>query len=367
MKITLISFFFAKFAHCNGRSISSPALSDMQFTADIIAKYLGGTVEGDASVSVNNFAKIEEAVPGTIAFLANPKYTHYIYSTQASIVLVSHDFVADAPVAATLIRVDNPYSAVAQLMSLAAEAIMPKHQGIEQGAFIAEGVEIADDCYVGAFAYIAKGAVIGKGVKVFPQVYIGEGVTVGDGTILYPGVKIYHGCRIGARCILHAGAVIGADGFGFAPDAAGVYHKIPQLGIVEIDDDVEIGANTTVDRAVMGSTRVQRGVKLDNLIQVAHNVEIGHDTVMAAQAGIAGSTRIGSNCMVGGQVGFAGHITVGDQVSIGAQSGIPADVASGSRVMGYPAVPLGEFGRQTVYMKRLGQLFSDVRELKNKK
>jgi UDP-3-O-[3-hydroxymyristoyl] glucosamine N-acyltransferase len=335
----------------------------MQFTADIIAKYLGGTVEGDASVSVNNFAKIEEAVPGTIAFLANPKYTHYIYSTQASIVLVSHDFVADAPVAATLIRVDNPYSAVAQLMSLAAEAIMPKHQGIEQGAFIAEGVEIADDCYVGAFAYIAKGAVIGKGVKVFPQVYIGEGVTVGDGTILYPGVKIYHGCRIGARCILHAGAVIGADGFGFAPDAAGVYHKIPQLGIVEIDDDVEIGANTTVDRSTMGRTHIGRGTKLDNLIMVAHNCEIGHDTVMASQSGIAGSTKLGSNCMVGGQVGFAGHITVGDRVQIGAQSGISKSVEDGARIMGSPAIPMGEWARMIAAQKHLVELTRRMSQL----
>lgn len=335
----------------------------MQFTADIIAKYLGGTVEGDAAAAVDNFAKIEDATPGTIAFLANPKYTHYIYTTQASIVLVSRDFVAESPVSATLVRVDNPYSAVAQLMSLAAEATMPRHQGVEQGAYIADGVNVADDCYVGAFAYVAKGAVIGKGVKIFPQVYVGEGAVIGDGTILYPGVKIYHGCRIGARCIIHAGAVIGADGFGFAPDAEGVYHKIPQLGIVEIEDDVEIGANTTVDRSTMGRTRIGRGTKLDNLIMVAHNCEIGHDTVMASQSGIAGSTKLGSNCMVGGQVGFAGHITVGDRVQIGAQSGIAKSVENDARIMGSPAIPMGEWARMIAAQKNLVELTRRVAQL----
>ncbi|MCM1067279.1 MAG: UDP-3-O-(3-hydroxymyristoyl)glucosamine N-acyltransferase [Muribaculaceae bacterium] len=335
----------------------------MQFTAEIIAQYIGGIVEGNPAVAVSNFAKIEDATPGTITFLANTKYTHYIYDTKASIVLVSKDFVAEHPVEATLIRVDDPYAALASLMQLAAEAIMPRPVGVEAGAYIAEGVEVSDDCYVGATAYIAKGARIGRGVKIYPQVYVGEGVTIGDGTILYPGVKVYYGCRIGARCIIHAGAVIGADGFGFAPDAQGVYHKIPQLGIVEIDDDVEIGANTTVDRSTMGRTHIARGVKLDNLIMVAHNCEIGHDTVMASQSGIAGSTKLGSNCMIGGQVGFAGHITVGDRVQIGAQSGIAKGIPSDSRYMGSPAVPMGEYARNTAAQKHLAELVARVNRL----
>ncbi len=277
------------------------------------------------------------------------------------------NFKAEHSVKATLIRVDDPYATLSALLTIVDRVVNPQPVGVESPSYIAPDLTLPEGAYVGAFAYIGENVTLGKNVKIYPQAYIGRGCVIGDDTIIYAGARIYHSCHVGKRCIIHSGAVIGADGFGFAPNPDGTYSKIPQMGNVHIDDDVEIGANTTVDRAVMGSTRVQRGVKLDNLIQVAHNVEIGHDTVMAAQAGIAGSTRIGSNCMVGGQVGFAGHITVGDQVSIGAQSGIPADVASGSRVMGYPAVPLGEFGRQTVYMKRLGQLFSDVRELKNKK
>lgn len=335
----------------------------MQFTAQTIAQYIGGKVEGDPEASVSNFAKIEEATPGTISFLTNPKYTHFLYTTGASVVLVRTDFVAEKPVKATLIRVDDPYSALASLMGLAAQALQPDPKGIESDAHIAEGVEVPDDCYIGAFAYIGRGVKLGRGVKIYPQVYIGDGVTVGDGTILYPGVKIYYGCRIGARCIIHAGAVIGADGFGFAPDSQGVYHKIPQLGIVEIDDDVEIGANTTIDRSTLGHTHIARGVKLDNLIMVAHNCEVGHDTVMASQSGIAGSTKVGANCMVGGQVGFAGHITVGDRVMIGAQSGIAKSVPSDCRVMGSPAVPMGNYARMVAAQKELASLLSRVARL----
>lgn len=343
----------------------------MQLTAQLIAQYIGGEVEGDGTVAVSDFAKIEEARCGTITFLANPKYTHYIYNTEASIVLVGRDFKAEEPVKATLIRVDNPYSALATLMNVAAQALQPHYEGIEEGSHIAEGVEIPEGCYVGAFAYIARGAKIGKNVKIYPGAYVGDGVTIGDDSILYPGAKVYYGCKIGARCIIHAGAVIGSDGFGFAPDANGVYHKIAQLGIVTIDDDVEIGANTTVDRSTMGHTHICRGVKLDNLIQVAHNVEIGHDTVMASQVGIAGSTKVGSNCMIGGQVGIAGHIFVGDRVSIGAQSGIPKSVASDSRIMGSPAMPMGEYARMVASSKRLAELVAKVdrleRQLNEKK
>lgn len=325
----------------------------MQLTAETISNHLGGELAGPGDVAVSNFAKIEEAGPGTITFLANPKYTRHIYTTGASVVLVRRDFVPERPVSATLIKVDDPYSALASLLTLAAQVLKPQPQGIEQPCHIAEGVEISDDCYVGAFAYIGQGAKIGKGVKIYPQAYIGPGVVLGDDTVVYAGAKVYYGCRIGSRCVIHSGAVIGADGFGFAPDASGVYHKIEQIGIVVIEDDVEIGANTTVDRSTMGATRICRGSKLDNLIQVAHNVEIGHDTVMAAQAGVAGSTKIGSNCMIGGQVGVAGHISVGDRTQVGAQSGISKSVTSDSRIMGSPAVPWGEYARTVAAQRRL--------------
>ncbi len=335
----------------------------MEFTANQIAGLVGGAVEGNPKVAVSTFAKIEEATPDAITFLANPKYTHYIYSTRAGIVLVRRDFVAEHPVSATLIRVDDPYETLSRLLDFAAQAMNPAPTGIEQPSFVAEGVKLPDDVYVGAFAYIGRGAKIGRGVKIYPQAYVGDGVEIGDGSIIYPGAKIYHGCRIGARCIIQAGAVIGADGFGFAPTADGSYHKIPQIGIVVIEDDVEIGANTTVDRATMGCTRICRGAKLDNLIQAAHNTEIGANTVIAAQTGVAGSAKIGAQCMIGGQVGFAGHITVGDHVNIGAQSGIPGNVPSGSILMGYPAVPARDFKRQAVYVKHLADLFDRVSKL----
>lgn len=335
----------------------------MKFTAGQIAALVGGVVEGDPEVSVSTFAKIEDAREGALTFLANPKYTHYIYNTGASIVLVRSDFEPTEPVRATLIRVPDPYAVLSNLLEYASQALTPSPVGVEQPSFVAEGVEVPDDAYIGAFAYVAAGARLGRGVKIFPQAYVGHDVEIGEGTVIYPGAKIYHGCRIGARCIIHAGAVIGADGFGFAPLPDGSYHKIPQIGIVTIEDDVEIGANTTVDRATMGTTIVGRGTKLDNLIQAAHNTEIGRHTVIAAQTGVAGSTKVGDYCMIGGQVGFAGHINVGDRVKVGAQSGIPNDLADGARVMGYPAVPEMDFARQAAYTKRLGELFGRVRAL----
>jgi len=336
---------------------------NIQFTAAQIAELAGGSVEGNPEVTINSFAKIEEGHPGAITFLANMRYAHYLYSTEASAVLIDRTFSLEHPVKATLIRVDNPYATVASLMQTAARLLTPQPSGIEQPSFIAEGVEVPADAYVGAFAYVGAGAVLGTGVKIYPQAYIGPGVELGAGTIVYPGAKIYHGCKIGARCVIHSGAVIGADGFGFAPQADGSYSKIPQLGRVEISDDVEIGACTTVDRATMGATRIGRGTKLDNLIQVAHNVEIGSDTVMAAQAGIAGSTKVGSRCMVGGQVGFAGHSKIGDGVQVGAQSGIPGSVASGARIMGSPAIDAREYMKQTVYVKRLGEMQRRIENL----
>ena len=311
----------------------------MELTPQLIASLIDGKVEGDGNVRLTGFAKIEEAAPGYVTFIANPKYSHYIYETEASAVLVSDDFVTERPVSPVLIRVKDPYVALADLMN-AMESTRPRPQGIEQPCFIAEGVVVPDDAYIGAFAYIGKGVHLGKGVKVYPQSYIGENVTIGDGSVIRAGVRIYQDCVIGKGCIIHSGAVIGADGFGFAPRPDGTYEKIPQIGNVVIDDDVEIGANTTVDRATFGSTRIGKGTKLDNLIQVAHNVEIGTGNVFAAQVGVAGSTKIGDFNQVGGQVGFAGHIHVGNMNQFGAQSGIPNNVGDGNRLIGYPAVGL---------------------------
>lgn len=333
----------------------------MEFSAQQIADFLHGEIIGDNQVKVNNLSKIEEGKPGTLTFLANPKYTHHIYTTQASIVLVNRDFEPEQKIKATLIKVDDAYSCLAQLLNLVNQA-RPEKKGIDKDTCIAASATISQSVYIGAFAYVSENVKVGENVKIYPQVYIGDNVTIGDNTILYPGAKIYHDCVIGKNCIIHAGAVIGADGFGFAPHN-GTYVKIAQIGNVIIEDQVEIGANTTIDRATMGSTIVRKGAKLDNLIQVAHNVEIGENTVMAAQVGVAGSTKIGSHCMVGGQVGFAGHITIGDRVNIGAQSGIPNHVSSDASILGYPAVPAREFARSTVMIKKLPELNQTVKQL----
>lgn len=328
----------------------------MEFTTGVIAQMAGGTVEGNPDAKLTGFAKIEEAQEGDLTFLANPKYNHCLATSKATAVLVSKDFDIKAPENVTLIRVRDPYATLADLMNLISNA-KPAPHGIEQPCFIAEGVEVPDDCYVGAFSYIGKGAKIGEGCQIYPQVYIGENVTVGKGSILYPGVKIYNDCQVGSHCILHGGVVIGADGFGFAPKSDG-YEKIPQLGNVIIEDKVEIGANSTVDRATFGSTVVGEGTKLDDLIMVAHNVRIGKHNVMAAQVGIAGSTKIGDWNRVGGQVGFAGHISIGDRNEFGAQSGIPHSVKNGERLIGYPAVEFKQFAKNLVYLRKLGDLFN---------
>lgn len=327
----------------------------MEITPKALAAIVKGQVEGDENVVLHGFAKIEEAGNGELSFIANPKYAHFATSTNASALLVSRDFAPEGPVRATLIRVDDPYATIAELLRMI-EAQKPVRKGLENPSFIAEGVSVPDDCYIGAFAYIGKGVTLGKGARIFPQCYVGDSAVIGDNTVLMPGVKVYDGCRIGKRCIIHSGAVIGADGFGFAP-ANGKFEKIPQTGIVVIEDDVEIGANTTVDRATFGKTVVGEGTKLDNLIQVAHNVTIGRNNVFAAQTGIAGSTHIGNGNMVGGQCGFAGHITVGDFNEFGAQSGIPNSVGDRKRLIGYPAVDFSQFARTQVYLKRLGDLF----------
>ena len=325
----------------------------MKFSARQIAEFLHGELVGNPSVEVNNLSKIEEGTPGTLSFLANPKYTHYIYQTHASIVLVHKDFEPEHPIEATLIKVDDPYACLAMLLNLVNEATIAK-RGIEQPNYVSSSVTLPDDIYLGAFAYIGERVKIGKNVKIYPQTYIGNDVVIGDNVTIFAGVKIYHSCVIGNNCILHAGTVIGADGFGFAPQANGEYAKIAQIGNVVLEDNVEIGANTTIDRATMGSTIIKKGVKLDNLIQIAHNVEVGEHTVIAAQAGIAGSAKVGSHAMIGGQVGVAGHIKLGDRIQVGAQSGIPNHV---------PAVPSKEFARQVVYVKRLPELTRMVKTL----
>lgn len=342
----------------------------MEITATQLATMVKGEVVGDGSVKISSYSKIEEAKEGSLSFLANPKYTHFVYTTKASVLLVRKDFVPEHPIGATLVKVDDPYSTLAELLNLV-QASAPQKHGVESPVYVSDDAELPDDIYLGAFSYVGKNVKIGNSVKIYPQCYIGDGVTIGDNTTIYAGVKIYHGCVVGKNCILHSGVVIGSDGFGFAPEKDGSYMKIAQIGNVVIDDNVEIGANTTVDRATMGSTRIHKGVKLDNLIQVAHNVEIGENTVIAAQTGIAGSAKIGRQNMIGGQVGIAGHITIGNGNQIGAQSGIHSKTGDGKVLLGYPAVDAREFMREAAYRRRLGEVISDVnaikRELSNQK
>ncbi|WP_280647189.1 MULTISPECIES: UDP-3-O-(3-hydroxymyristoyl)glucosamine N-acyltransferase [unclassified Dysgonomonas] len=333
----------------------------MSFTAEQIATVLNGTIEGDTSVVVHNFSKIEEGKPGTLTFLANPKYTHYIYTTNASIVLVNNDFKAEQPIKATLIRCENAYAALAILLDMV-EKLKPQKKGIEAMSCVSPSATIGENTYIGALSYISDNVKIGNNTKVYPQSYIGDNVTIGENTIIYPGVTIYAGCIIGSNCIIHSGAVIGSDGFGFAPEN-GVYKKIPQTGIVILEDDVEIGANTTIDRAVMDATIIRKGVKLDNLIQIAHNVEVGENTVMAAQVGISGSTKVGKNCMMGGQVGLGGHITIGDNANIGAQSGIISNIKPDSKILGSPAIPVKDFFRSSVVFPKLPEMYRKLAQL----
>lgn len=333
----------------------------MIYTAKQIADYLQGEVVGNHDVSVSSFSKIEEGMPGTISFLANPKYTSFIYTTKADIVLVNDDFVADKPIEATLIKVKNAYAALASLMELVNQNTSQR-SGVESMSFVSESAKIGENVYVGAFAYIGDKVEVGENSKIFPHVYIGDNVQVGKNTIIYPGAKIYHDCVIGENCIIHAGAVLGADGFGYSKEES-VYHKIPQLGNVLIEDDVEIGANTTIDRSVMGSTIIRRGVKLDNLIQIAHNCEIGENTAMAAQVGIAGSTKIGENCVLGGQVGIGGHIAIGKNSQIGAKSGIISNTKEGSEVMGYPAFPVKNFLKSSIIIPKLPDIYRQLNSL----
>lgn len=334
----------------------------MNFTAEQIAGVLQGEVVGNPQASVQNFAKIEEGEPGCLSFLANMKYAHYLYDTRSSIVLVNRDFEPERPVECTLIKVDNAYEAVAKLLQIYQQASQ-KRTGIHPTAVIAETAEVGADCYIGPHAYIGEGVSVGSGCQIYANVVIEEGAQVGNDCLLYPGVSIYHGCQIGNRVTLHSGAVIGADGFGFAPTAEG-YDKIPQIGIVIIEDDVEIGANTCVDRSTMGATVVHRGVKLDNMVQIAHNCEVGSHTVMSAQVGLAGSTKIGEWCMCGGQSGFAGHIKIGDHCGIGAQAGVISNLKDGTQVIGTPAIDPSQFFRSSAVFKRLPDMLRDINALK---
>lgn len=316
----------------------------MEFTAKQIADFVGGRVEGNEQAVVNTFAKIEEGKEGAISFLSNPKYTNYLYETKASIVLVNDDLVLEHPVSATLIRVKNAYECVAKLLQMYA-ATMPKKSGIHPLAFVAETAEVGKDVYIGPFAVI------------------GEHVKIGEGSMIFPNVTIYDGCQIGNHVTIHAGAVIGADGFGFAPNVDG-YEKIPQLGIVVIEDNVEIGANTCIDRSTMGQTVIHRGVKLDNLVQIAHNCEVGANTVMSAQVGLAGSTKVGEWCMFGGQVGLAGHLTIGDHVNLGGQSGVSGNIKPEQTLIGSPAMEPNIFFKSSAIFRKLPEMYKEINDLR---
>ncbi|WP_308273546.1 UDP-3-O-(3-hydroxymyristoyl)glucosamine N-acyltransferase [Prevotella sp.] len=336
----------------------------MEFTAEQIANVIGGRVEGNKDAKVHTFAKIEEGTEGAISFLSNPKYTHYLYNTKSSIVIVNEDLELEKDVDATLIRVKNAYESIAKLLQIY-EASKPKKTGVAPQAYIAPSAKLGNNCYVGPFAYVGEGAEIGDGCQIYPHAVIGDNVKVGTNCIFYPNTTIYQGCKIGNNVTIHAGSVIGADGFGFAPGADG-YDKIPQIGIVVIEDNVEIGANTCVDRSTMGATIIHKGVKLDNLVQVAHNVEIGENTVMSAQVGIAGSTKVGSWCMFGGQVGLAGHITIGDKTFLGAQSGVPGSLKGGEELIGTPPMnPRAYFKSQAIF-RRLPDMYKDLNDAKKK-
>lgn len=334
----------------------------MEFSAKQIATFIQGEIVGDENATVHTFAKIEEGMPGAISFLSNPKYTSYIYDTQSSIVLVNKDFIPEQEVKTTLIKVDNAYESLAKLLNLY-EQSKPKLTGISPLAFVAESAKIGKDVYIAPFACIGEHAEVGDNTVIHPHVTIGSGAKIGSNCIIYANATVYHDCRIGNHCILHAGCVIGADGFGFAPTPEG-YEKIPQIGITILEDNVEVGANTCIDRATMGATIVHSGVKLDNLIQIAHNDEIGSHTVMAAQVGIAGSTKVGEWCMMGGQVGIAGHIHIGDKVNLGAQSGAPGSIKNGSQLIGTPPMEPKPYFKSAAIYRKLPDMYKELNALR---
>lgn len=333
----------------------------MEFTAKQIADFVGGRVEGDINASVHTFAKIEEGTEGAISFLSNPKYTHYLYDTKSSVVLINEDVKLERSVKATLIRVKDAYGCIAKLLQLY-ESSKPRKTGVHSLASISPKALIGKDCYIGPFVYIGDNVRIGDGCQIYPNSVIEDNASLGDNCLIYANVSIYHDCKIGNNVTIHSGSVIGADGFGFAPNQDG-YDKIPQIGIVKIEDNVEIGANSCVDRSTMGQTIIRKGVKIDNLVQVAHNVEIGENTVMSAQVGIAGSTKVGSWCMFGGQVGLAGHITVGDKTFLGAQSGVPGNIKGNEKLIGTPPMEPHKYFKSQAIFRKLPELYKQIAEL----
>ena len=335
----------------------------MKFYASQIAELLAGTIEGDPKAEVWNVAKIEEGAEGMLSFLANPKYTPYIYETKSSVVIVNNSFVAEKPVSATLIRVEDAYASFAKLLSFYDQMSQDK-KGVSSMAFVAATAQCGEDLYLGEYAFVGEHVKLGNHVKVYPQVYIGDGCVIGDHTVLYPGVKLYRNTIVGKRCILHAGAVIGADGFGFAPQEDGHYEKIPQVGNVVIEDDVEIGANTTIDRSTMGSTRVHKGVKLDNLVHLAHNVEVGENSALAAQVGISGSTHLGKNCVVGGQTGFVGHLHIANGSKFGGQCGVMGSIKEENQeFMGTPIQPLRQYLVSNARFRHIDEMARKIDDL----
>jgi UDP-3-O-[3-hydroxymyristoyl] glucosamine N-acyltransferase len=336
----------------------------MKFTAAQIAGILEGEVVGNPDAEVFKLSKIEEGTEGSLTFLANPKYLNYIYSTQATITIVNNTFEPEQEIKTTLIKVEDAYKSFSKLLEYYNQVKLMK-SGIEQPSVISDGVTYGPDLYLGSFCYVGKNVTIGKNVKIYPNTFIGDNVSIGDNCVFFAGVRVYSETEIGNNCTIHSGTIIGSDGFGFAPQEDGTYVKVPQIGNVIIEDDVEIGACTTVDRATLGSTIIRKGVKLDNHIQVAHNVEIGENTVIAAQTGIAGTTKIGKNCLIGGQVGFAGHLVIGDGVKIQAQSGIGKNLEAGEVVQGSPAFNYGDFAKSFVHFRNLPKIVSDLEDLKN--
>ena len=339
---------------------------DLSFSAQQIAVFLNGELKGDAGVVVNDVSSLENLRKGTLAFLCDAKYIHYLSNAPQCVILLSRSLYTETlTTSATLVIVDNARYAMAQLLAMVAEALNPKRHGLEQPVSVAEGVVIPEDAYIGAFAYIGSNVTLGKGVQIYPQTYIGDNVIIGDNTVLYAGVKVYHDCVIGKDCILHSGVVIGADGFGFEPDASGINRKIPQIGNVVVEDDVEIGANTTIDRAMIGSTVVKYNTKIDNLVQVAHNVTVGDSTFLCAQVGIAGSTSIGSHCVLAGQVGVAGHLQIVDNCVFGAKTGIPSSVRKSGTYQGYPAIDAALWRRAVVGFKHLPEMMRQLNRIEH--
>ena len=334
----------------------------MEFSAKQIAAFVQGEIVGDENATVHTFAKIEEGVPGALSFLSNPKYTPYIYETKSSIVLVNKDFIPEQPINATLIKVNNAYESLAKLMTLY-EQSHPKRVGIDPLAYVAPTAQIGKDVYLAPFACVGDGAVVGDGTELHPHATVGRNAKVGANCILYAHATVYHDCIVGNNCIMHAGSVVGADGFGFAPTPDG-YEKIPQIGIAILEDNVEIGANTCIDRATMGATIIHKGVKLDNLVQIAHNVEVGANTVMASQVGVAGSTKVGEWCMFGGQVGVAGHITIGDKVNLGAQSGAPGSIKANQQLIGTPPMEMKPYFKSQAVFRKLPDMYKEIDALR---